>query len=212
MTPLPLHPIPEDKRTALVAAAVREFAAAGYSLASTNRIVEAAHVSKGLLFHYFGDKKGLYLYVAQSSLARLVQRFDDRVGTTSTDLFERLRQYTFTKWSLIAEDPSLFVFLQQAMSDPPEELQEELQAVTADITASTYRRLFEGIDTSKFRPGVPLEHVIRLLSSTFDGLGSQYAALLRQKPLELESVRRVMFEEVETYVGLLRHGVESGTA
>jgi TetR/AcrR family transcriptional regulator len=210
MTPLPLHPIPEDKRAALVTAAVREFAAVGYSSASTNRIVEAAHVSKGLLFHYFGDKKGLYLYAAQSGLAGLVQRFDDRVGPASTDLFDRLREYTFTKWSLIAEDPSTFVFLQQAMSDPPEELREEMQAVTADITASTYRRLFEGVDTSKFRPGVSVKEVIRLLTWTFDGLSNQYAALLQQKPLELESVRRVVLDEIDTYVKLLRHGIETG--
>ncbi|MCX6086069.1 MAG: TetR family transcriptional regulator, partial [Caldiserica bacterium] len=41
----------DSRRTALVNAAVREFATAGYRAASTNRIVQVAGVSKGLLFH-----------------------------------------------------------------------------------------------------------------------------------------------------------------
>jgi len=206
---LPLHPIPEDKRAALLAATVHEFAANGYLAASTNRIVEAADVSKGLLFHHFGDKKGLYVYAVQTCITELMRRFDERLGPTSPDLFERLRQYVLAKWSLVEEQPSTFAFLQEAMTDPPAELRDALLASTAEITASTYRRLFQGIDTSAFRPGVTVEQAMHLLSWTFDGLGRQYATLLRQQPLDLESVRNVMVGEVDTYVAMLRHGIEA---
>ena len=204
------HPsISDGRRTALITAAISEFAANGYLAASTNRIVEAADVSKGLLFHYFGDKKGLYLKAVQTCIAEVMRRFDERVGPTSPDLFERLRQYTLTKWSLIEEQPSTFAFLQEAMTDPPAELRDALLASTAEITASTYQRLFQDIDTSAFRPGVTVEQAMLLLSWTFDGLGKQYTTLLRQQPLELARVRSVMFREVDTYVALLRHGIEN---
>ncbi|RIE17463.1 TetR/AcrR family transcriptional regulator [Candidatus Cryosericum septentrionale] len=204
------HPsIPDGRRTALVTAAIREFAGNGYLAASTNRIVEAAGVSKGLLFHYFGDKKGLYLYAVQTCITEVMRRFDERLGPASPDLFERLRQYTLTKWSLIEEQLSTFAFLQEAMTDPPAELRDALLASTAEITASTYQRLFQGIDTSAFRPGVTVEQAMHLLSWTFDGLGKQYTTLLRQQPLDLASVRSVMFGEVDTYVALLRHGIET---
>lgn len=205
----PHQSIPDRRRTALVAAAISEFATAGYRAASTNHIVEAAHVSKGLLFHYFGDKKGLYLYAVQTCITEVMRRFDERLGPTSADLFERLRQYTLTKWSLIEEQPSTFAFLQEAMTDPPAELSDALLASTAEITALTYQRLFQGINTSAFRPGVTIERAMLLLSWTFDGLGKQYSKLLRQQPLDLASVRSVMFAEVDTYVALLRHGIEN---
>jgi TetR/AcrR family transcriptional regulator len=204
------HPsAPDCRRTALITAAISEFATTGYLAASTNRIVEAAHVSKGLLFHYFGDKKGLYLEAVQTCIAEAMRRFDERVGPTSRDLFERLRQYTLTKWSLIEEQPSTFAFLQEAITDPPAELRDALLASTAEITASTYQRLFQDIDTSAFRPGVTIEQAMLLLSWTFDGLGKQYTTLLRQQPLELARLRSVMFREVDTYVALLRHGIEN---
>ncbi|HEY5001483.1 MAG TPA: hypothetical protein VII15_06565, partial [Candidatus Cryosericum sp.] len=97
---------------------------------------------------------------------------------------------------------------QEAMTNPPAELQADLQTATAEIVASTYQRLFQDIDTSAFRPGVTIEQAMRLLSWTFDGLGNQYVTILQQQPLDLASVRSVIFGEVDTYVALLRHGIE----
>jgi AcrR family transcriptional regulator len=205
----PHRPVADDRRTALITAAIREFATAGYLAASTNHIVEAAGVSKGLLFHYFGDKKGLYMEAVQTCITEVMRRFDERLGPTSNDVFERLRQYTLAKWSLVEKDPMIFAFLQEAMTNPPAELQADLQAATAEIVASTYQRLFQDIDTSAFRPGVTIEQAMRLLSWTFDGLGKQYVTILQQQPLDLASVRSVIFGEVDTYVALLRHGIET---
>lgn len=206
------QPFADSRRTALVSAAIREFATAGYRAASTNCIVQAAGVSKGLLFHYFGDKRGLYLEAVQTCTRELMRRFDDRLGPTSADLFERLRQYTLAKWSLFEEDQTAFAFLQEAMTDPPLELRDVLIASTAEITASTYQRLFSGIDTSCFRPGVTVEQAMRLLTWTFDGLSKQYAALLREKPLDLAGIQNVMFGEVDIYITLLRHGIETDSS
>jgi len=114
----PPRSILDGRRTALVTAAIREFAAAGYLAASTNRIVEAAGVSKGLLFHHFGDKNGLYMETVQTYITELMSRFDERLGRTRPDLFERLRQYALAKWSLVEEEPSTLAFLQEAMTDP----------------------------------------------------------------------------------------------
>ena len=210
---LPLHPIPEDKRASLLAAAVQEFAALGYVSASTNRIVEEAHISKGLLFYYFGDKKGLYLYAVQTCIAELIRRFDERLGpTTSSDVFERLKQYTLAKWSLVEEDPSAFEFLQEAMLDPPAELREALAACTAEPVAAAYQRLFEGIDTTAFRPGVTADQAMHLLSWTLDGLAKQYAGLLRQRPVDLDRIRCLITADIDLYMGLLRRSIETGPA
>ena len=205
----PHRPAADDRRTALITAAISEFATAGYLAASTNHIVEAAHVSKGLLFHYFGDKKGLYMDAVQTCITEVMRRFDERVGPASPDLFERLKQYTLTKWSLIEEQPLTFAFLQEALTDPPAELRDALLASTAEITASTYQRLFQDIDTSAFRPGVTVERAMLVLSWTFDGLGKQYATILKQQPLDLANVQSLIFAEIDTYVALLRHGIET---
>ena len=55
----------------------------------------------------------------------------------STDVFQRLRQYALARRSLVEEDPSAFALLQEALSNPPAELQADLRAATAEIVAST---------------------------------------------------------------------------
>ena len=47
----------EEKKQKIYQAALEEFVEHGYQNASTNRITQRAGISKGLLFHYFKNKK-----------------------------------------------------------------------------------------------------------------------------------------------------------
>jgi len=51
----------EEKRQAIINAALREFSLNNYATASTNKIVSNANISKGILYHYFGSKK-IYIF------------------------------------------------------------------------------------------------------------------------------------------------------
>src|SRR6266852_9000222 len=51
---------PEESRSAILRAAVQEFAEHGIAGARTDAIARAAHVNKALLYYYFKDKETLY--------------------------------------------------------------------------------------------------------------------------------------------------------
>lgn len=55
--------ISEEKKNRIIKSALKEFAVKGYEEASTNNIVKEAGISKGMIFHYFENKKNLYLYI-----------------------------------------------------------------------------------------------------------------------------------------------------
>jgi len=55
--------LPEEKRNAIIDAALREFAAYPYDQASVNRVVAATGIAKGSFYQYFADKKDLYKYL-----------------------------------------------------------------------------------------------------------------------------------------------------
>lgn len=59
-----------ERRADILAAAVREFGATGFSGARMERIAGAARVNKQLLFHYFDSKQGLFLAALEPLLAR----------------------------------------------------------------------------------------------------------------------------------------------
>ena len=60
-----------SRRAEILAAAEREFAAAGYAGGRIERIAAAAGVNKQLLFHYFDSKEGLFSSAVAGLLARL---------------------------------------------------------------------------------------------------------------------------------------------
>ncbi len=50
----------KDKQDRIMNAALKVFSKSNYKHASTDVIIKEADISKGLLFHYFTNKAGLY--------------------------------------------------------------------------------------------------------------------------------------------------------
>ena len=57
---------PEQRRSQILEAAARVFSERGYDNTSTGQIAEAAGVTRGLVHHYFGGKRELYLAVVEA--------------------------------------------------------------------------------------------------------------------------------------------------
>ena len=55
--------LPRVKQDRMINGALEVFAKNGYKHASTDDMVKAVGVSKGLWFHYFGSKPGIYTFV-----------------------------------------------------------------------------------------------------------------------------------------------------
>ncbi|MFJ3698461.1 TetR/AcrR family transcriptional regulator [Streptomyces sp. NPDC090052] len=80
-------PVPQR----LLAAATRLFAERGYDRTSVQEIVEAAGVTKGALYHYFGSKEDL-LQEVYSRLLRLQQERLDAFADSDAPVEQRLRE------------------------------------------------------------------------------------------------------------------------
>ena len=79
-------PVPQR----LLAVATRLFAERGYDRTSVQEIVEAAGVTKGALYHYFGSKDDL-LHEVYARMLRLQQQRLDAVADSGAPVEERLR-------------------------------------------------------------------------------------------------------------------------
>lgn len=72
--PVPRKRNAERTRRAIMSAASKEFAQAGFAGARIERIVKAAKCNIRMLYHYFGDKKGLYVAVLEAAYEDLRNR------------------------------------------------------------------------------------------------------------------------------------------
>lgn len=70
----------EATRADLIAAGRTLFARDGYSNVSTEQIVAKAKVTRGALYHHFGDKRGLFRDVAEAVEADITVRIGESVA------------------------------------------------------------------------------------------------------------------------------------
>ncbi len=74
----------DAKRTAMMQAAVRVFAAKGYHAATVRDIVTEADVAVGTFYFYFPDKETLFVHLFEETAAFLLQAIDQALNSRAT--------------------------------------------------------------------------------------------------------------------------------
>ncbi len=77
---------PERTRARILSAALKEFAANGFAGARVDAIARRAAINKRMLYHYFGDKEGLFRAVLRRKIAERQAWAESRSGDPSESL------------------------------------------------------------------------------------------------------------------------------
>ncbi len=156
----------KEKQDRMINAALKVFATAGYAHASTDDIVREAGVSKGLLFHYFTSKLGLYTFLYDYAVKYEQLEISTTVGRGETDYFRMREQLLRARVSCMRGYPWLMLFLDRADREENEEARDAIRTQVI-AHAQQLRELLERSDTSQFRPEADRHLVDRILSDTF---------------------------------------------
>lgn len=200
--------LPESKREQILQVCMEEFIENGYRNASTNTIVKRLGISKGLLFLYFKNKKGLYLYLVEHFFQILLEDYLRIYGglNANIDIFDNLGE--FYK-GLIQQNPELILFMLQAFLHTPTELREEVEERHNLIHGDVIRHL----STKGFREGIDVRIVVDLLHLVSFSIGQSIFADMKGKSLstaEKEIIDRKIesYEELfAKYIDILKFGV-----
>ncbi|MEH7436126.1 TetR/AcrR family transcriptional regulator [Neobacillus drentensis] len=191
-----------EKQNRIINAAIKEFAQKGYSNASTNEIVKEAGISKGLLFHYFQNKKQLFLFLFDSCVELISDDFYKKIDLTETDFFQRIRQSVLIKMELLAQYPDLFKFVEKAYMDDAADIQAEMQKKIRELNHINIGKIYEGIDVSKFRDDIDIQKIFKIITWTFEKLSDEElykAKLLPNYEIDYQKVQK----EAEEYFEIL---------
>ena len=108
----------KSKQDSMISSAVRVFALNGFGHASTDEIVAAASVSKGLLFHYFYSKAGLYSFLAEyCARFALVELSSELRKNEVLPFFDLERSLSNAEASAMRRYPYITLFLEQIRTD-----------------------------------------------------------------------------------------------
>ncbi|WPC43939.1 TetR/AcrR family transcriptional regulator [Clostridium sp. JS66] len=193
-----------EKQNRILNAAMKEFAKNGYEKASTNEIVKESEISKGLLFHYFKNKKQLFLYLYDYCVELNMNEFYKKINLNESDFFTRLRQTQLIKMELLKKYPEIFRFIKSAYLEESSEIKQELEAKNKELMKKGVDVLFKGIDTSKFKEGIDIKKVINIVVWTLQGFANE--VMTREK---LSSSNQINYDnaflEEDEYLNMLKY-------
>ena len=139
---------PQQTQARILEAALREFAREGFAGARVDRIARRARINKRMLYHYFGDKEGLFREV----LRRKISERATWIASAPEDPVERLPYW----FELACRDPEWIRLLEW------EALQwEERKVIDEDRRKHSYDEAVErirglqrrGLLAGEFDPG-----------------------------------------------------------
>ena len=161
--------LPAERQKNLVDAALAAFGKMGYKKASIGDIAAAAGISKGLVFHYFGSKKALYLYLMEFTGEMMISEMDRRFDKNIPDFFDRIRLATEIKMSLLGKYPAILAFFGSMYYETDEEVAENIRGVLAKSEGFRGGLAFDGMDASKFKDGIDPQLVYNILVKFSEG-------------------------------------------
>ncbi|RRJ87154.1 TetR/AcrR family transcriptional regulator [Gulosibacter macacae] len=127
----------DQRRDELLTAAVDVFAGATYSAVTVAQIAEAAGASPALVFHYFGNKAGIYAAVVELELELLLraQLAAERALDPNSASRDRVRAHLLVLLERVEARPSML-----AAGDEPAAAN-EVRAKARARTANELRRI-----------------------------------------------------------------------
>ena len=203
-----IEALPDDKRLKILQASLAEFAEHGYLGASTNRIVQAAGISKGLLFHYFDSKKKLFLYVLDHTISHLMQKITQYSFSLSGDFFETVGQYAQIKLRIGIEEPQMYHILYDVYVNLPAEIKNELMERYEHILSDQRKSFVRTLDVSRLRDGVSAEAAANLITDFLDGYYQRSTERYKtMTPEELLSSIDDMKDDIMRYLNIIKRGI-----
>lgn len=186
----------KEKQDRMINASLKVFAANGYKHASTDDIVKEAGISKGLLFHYFESKLGLYTFLYDYSTRFMKLELTTGVLSSEHDYFEIRKQIEFAKMQVLRNYPYMQRFLD---SCAVENVNEALMATERqrNVLSDVYAVLKNQANRSRLPADVSYEKLDTMLDYTISGL---MHAHFRDDSFQPE----MLYQEIVSYLNMMK--------
>ncbi len=159
----------KEKQDKMINGAMQVFALKGYKLASTDDMVKVAGVSKGLWFHYFVNKAGLYTFVSDYCVKYLTMELSVNLSLNGADYFDILYTIEETKASVAKIYPYAPMMIQSMEDENDEEILEVAKSRIEPYTEKVNEALAE-FSNERLSKNVTREMLDMTVGYTIKGL------------------------------------------
>lgn len=186
----------KEKQDRMINAALKVFAQNGYKHASTDDIVAEAGISKGLLFHYFINKLGLYTFLYDYSIRFMTLELSTGVNREEDDFFALFKQMESAKLQVLKNYP----YMQQFIESTRYENVKEALLATEEKKNSLHEakeNIIRRADLSRFRAEADAGKISNMLTYTVQGI-------MKRSFFESSFHPEMVNEEINAYLDMIK--------
>lgn len=163
------YSLPKEKQQKIINAGFRVFSQNSYKKSPMNEIADCAGISKSLLFHYFQNKKELYLFLWDKACEVTMKYLNEYGCYEPDDLFEMMERGMRAKIYMMKKYPSMTAFVVKAFYEKDPEVNSEIR--------DSYRKYFDikandalaRVDSADFVEGLDLSIMYREMYLASEG-------------------------------------------
>ena len=169
-----------DKRSRIIASAIREFAENPYDVASISNIVRETGIAKGSFYQYFEDKQDLYRYLIELGIEEKLNLIKDLpAGDLSDNLFDYIRRLFQSAVKFELTEPGLAQVAYRAFVEevPFPKMAEEMRR--RGPTQLFKQLLTQGIHSGKISPWADVDLAAFIMETAFYQFGRYFTKRLK---------------------------------
>ena len=193
--------VKKEKQDRVINAALKIFALNGYRHASTDDIVREASISKGLLFHYFGSKLELYLFLYKYSTRFMLLELNGEIRQTETDYFVLIRGMEKARMRVLGQYPYMRRFLDCVAAEEDAEAAGAVEEMRLEYE-ERIRSMMAQADYHIFEPADP-DRAAKCVEYTLKGLTEEHSRRFDYTPDGL-------YREIGFYLDMLERIFRTG--
>lgn len=163
------YALPEEKKQAVINAGFRVFSQNTYKKSPMQEIADCAGVSKSLLFHYFRNKKELYIFLWNQAAEITVKYLTEYGCYEPSDLFEMMERGMRAKLKIMRSYPDMAAFAVKAFYEKDAELGTEIQKSYRHYFGLKAQEALLRLNPKDFIPGLDLKLMYREMYLASEG-------------------------------------------
>ncbi len=187
--------LPKEKRERILNAGYRIFSRNTYRKSPVGEIAAEAQISKSLLFHYFHNKKELYLFLWDEAMRMTLQVMEEEKCYEAGGLFEMMYKGIKAKARIMKKYPDVTAFALKAFYEKEPEISEYIQESYGKMMNGKAREALYSVNPEDFREGLDMEMMYQEMLWASEGYlweGIQKGTLNAEK-IERDSLRMLEF-------------------
>ena len=153
--------LPIEKQERIINAGYRVFSQNSYKKSPMSEIADAAGISKSLLFHYFLNKKELYMFLWDNCAKTTVQYLTEYKCYEQKDLFEMMYRGMQAKMEIIRKYPDMARFVIKAYYEKDPAVCDDIRQSYQKLLNMKSKATLMKLEPEQFMPGLNLQMMYR---------------------------------------------------